>query len=217
MAKEPGDSPFFERLAQWECAPRALRAFLRRHYLWGCRTYDPSKAGKGRARARAEDEARIAGSLRLDDKLVAAYLSKARGLGKSEMAAFRRFRVMERGYAGRISCGTLYKAFGSQRRYQRFLGHGILRVTDEYSTGERKCRQWTLASGFVRAVRTLAASPWLRRAVAGGGGIVSSSQARIPDHYRCDLLGTATVLGCMPRITMGPSYVTESLPGRDPP
>ena len=27
VAKEPGDSPFFERLAQWECAPRALRAF----------------------------------------------------------------------------------------------------------------------------------------------------------------------------------------------
>ena len=142
--------------------PCALRAFLKRHYLWGCRTYDPSKAGKGRTRARAEDEARIAGSLRLNDRLVEAYLSKVRGLGKSELTAFRRFRVMEREYAGRISCGTLYSAFGSQRRYQRFIGHGILRVTDEYSTGERKCRQWTLTSGLVRAVRTLAASPWLR-------------------------------------------------------
>ena len=100
---------------------RGLAAFLRKHYLWGCRTYDERKAkGNARARARAGDEARIASSLRIGDKALEAYLRVVAGLSRAEMESVRRFRTMERRWAGRISCRALYAAFGGRRRFAAF-------------------------------------------------------------------------------------------------
>jgi len=94
--------------------PETLAAFLRKHYLWGCRTYDAAKAmGSARARARAKDEARIMPSLRVSDKALEAYLTRAVGLSGKEMALLLRFRRLEREYAGRIACRTLYACSGS--------------------------------------------------------------------------------------------------------
>jgi hypothetical protein len=143
--------------------PETLAAFLRKHYLWACGTYDPKKAKAGaRAKARAEDEARIAASLRLGDKALEAYLRVVAGLSGKEMESVRRFRGLERRWAGRISCRALYAAFGSQRRFMAFRArHRILRVAAGHSQSRGRCRQWTLAPNAVRSVRMLMASPVL--------------------------------------------------------
>jgi hypothetical protein len=142
---------------------RGLAAFLRKHFLWGCRTYDEGKAkGNARAKARAEDEARIASSLRLGDKALEAYLRVVAGLSRPEMESVRRFRAMERRWAGRISCRTLYAAFGGRRRLRAFLAqHPVLHVAAWHSQSKGRCRQWTLAPNAVRSVRMLMDSPAL--------------------------------------------------------
>lgn len=72
----------------------SLVAFLRKHFLWGCQTYDPTKAkASARRRARIADEAWIAPSLRLDDKALDAYLKGVVGLSEAELCSFRRFRA----------------------------------------------------------------------------------------------------------------------------
>ena len=93
---------------------RTLAAFIRKHYLWGCGTYDPDKAkASARIRARAEDEARIAPSLGLADKVLNVYLRNVVGLSAQDIKHFIAFRRLERAYAGRVACGTLYDTFGS--------------------------------------------------------------------------------------------------------
>lgn len=158
---------------------RGLAAFLTRHYLWGCGTYDPKKARESaRAKARAEDEARIASSLRLGDRALEAYLQVVAGLSRAEMESVRRFRAMERRWAGRISCRALYAAFGSQRRFVGFQARrGLLSVAQERSQSRGRCRQWTLAPNAVRSVRLLMASPVLLFMLCGEGGRVTYSEA----------------------------------------
>ena len=159
---------------------RGLAAFLRRHYQWGCRTYDERKAkGNARARARAEDEARIAASLRLGDgKALDAYLTRVVGLSGKEMTLFLRFRRLEREYAGRISWRALYAAFGGQRRFMGLQArHGLLSIAQERSQSQGRCRQWTLSPRAVRSVRMLMASPVLPFMLRGEGGRVTYSEA----------------------------------------
>ncbi len=153
---------------------RGLADFLTRHYLWGCRTYDPKKArASARAKARAEDEARIMPSLRVSDKALEAYLQVVAGLPRAEMESVRRFRRLERRYAGRTACRTLYAAFGGQRRFHTFLArHPVLHVAAGHSQSKGRCRQWTLAPNAVRSVRLLMASPVLLFMLCGEGGEV---------------------------------------------
>ena len=78
-------------------------------------------------RVRAEDEARIAPSLRLSDKALDAYIKGVAGLSAKELECVRRFRRLERRHAGRVACRTLYAAFGRQRRFMIFTArHGLL-------------------------------------------------------------------------------------------
>jgi len=152
--------------------PETLAAFLRKHYLWGCRTYDPQKArASARAKARAKDEARIAASLRLGDRALEAYLRVVAGLSRAEMESVRRFRAMERRWAGRISCRALYAAFGGRRRFMAFRArHRILRVAAGHSQSKGRCRQWALAPRAVRSVRMLMDSPALLFLLRGERG-----------------------------------------------
>lgn len=147
-----------------------LTAFIRKHYLWGCRTYDPLKARESaRIRARAEDEARIAPSLRLDDRALDAYLKNVVELSAEEMRRFTAFRRLERAYAGRVACGVLYATFGSQRRFMGFQArHRLLYIAQEHSQFQGRCRQWSLSPRAVRSVRILMASPVLLFMLCGG-------------------------------------------------
>jgi hypothetical protein len=165
---------------------RGLAAFLRKHYLWGCRTYDPKKArASARAQARAEDEARIMPSLRVSDKALEAYLTRVVGLSGKEMALFLRFRQLERLYAGRIACRTLYAAFGSQRRFVGLQArHGLLSIAQERSQSQGRCRQWTLSPRAVRSVRLLMASPVLLFMLCGEGGRVIYSETHQRNSQR---------------------------------
>ncbi len=169
---------------------KALTAFLRKHYLWGCKTYDPAKArASARARARIADEARIAPSLRLDDTTLRIYLKGVVGLSDEEMKCIRRFRALERRHAGRIACRTLYAAFGGQRRYQAFQArHGILSISQEHSQSVGRCRQWTLAPRVIRSVRMLMDSPVLLFMVRGERDrervIYTETHRRKPHHRR---------------------------------
>jgi len=169
----------------------SLAAFLRKHYLWGCRTYDPAKAkASARLRARMADQARIAPSLRLDDGALSIYLKGVAGLSEDELRSFRRFRSLERRHAGRIACRTLYTAFGGQRRFTGFqAGHHLLSIAQEHSQSVGRCRQWTLAPRVVRSVRRLMASPTLLFMLRGGGrgerGVIySETQRRNPQRRR---------------------------------
>jgi len=132
-----------------------LAALLRKHYLWRCRTYDPKKAeASARAKARAEDEARIASSLRLGDRAMEAYLRVVVGLSRAETESLRRFRALERRHAGRVACRAMYRAFGGKRGFMSFRRRRpILRVAREHSQSRRICRRWTLAPSAVRSVR----------------------------------------------------------------
>jgi len=166
--------------------PETLAAFLRKHYLWGCRTYDAAKAmGSAKARARAKDEARIMPSLRVSGKALEAYLTRVVGLSGKEMALFLRFRRLERVYAGRIACRTLYAAFGSQRRFMGLQArHGLLSIAQERSQSQRCCRQWTLSPRAVRSARLLMASPVLLFMLCGGGGRVIYSETHRRNSQR---------------------------------
>jgi hypothetical protein len=185
-------APRFRRLrptSSRTCSdPETLAAFLRKHYLWGCRTYDAAKAmGSARARARAKDEPRIMPSLRVNDKALEAYLTRAVGLSGKEITLFLRFRQLERLYAGRIACRTLYAAFGSQRRFMGFQArHGLLSIAQERSQSQGRCRQWTLSPRAVRSVRLLMASPVLLFMLRDEGGrvIYSETHQRNPRRKR---------------------------------
>ncbi len=150
---------------------KTLAAFLKKHYLWGCRTYDPAKARtSARTKARIADDARIAPSLRLDDRTLDAHLKGVAGLTETEMRSLRRFRTLERRHAGRVACRTLYAAFGGQRRFMAFQArHGLLHIAQEHSQSVGRCRQWTLAPRAVRTVRMLMASPVLLFMLRGEG------------------------------------------------
>ena len=163
-----------------------LAAFIRRHFLWGCRTYDPAKAkASARLRARIADEARIAPSLRLDDKVLEAYLRNVVCLTAEEMQRVRRFRALERRHAGRVACRTLYAAFGGQRRFMAFQArHRILHIAQEQSQSVGRCRQWTLATHVIRSVRMLMASPVLLFMVCGKGERVTYTETCSPDPPR---------------------------------
>jgi len=149
-----------------------LTAFLRKHYLWGCRTYDPAKAkASARLKARMADEARIASSLRLDDKALDAYLRNVVGLSARDIKHFIAFRRLERAYAGRVACGVLYTAFGSQRRFMAFQRrHRLLFIAQAHSQSQARCRQWSLSPRVIRSVRMLMASPVLLFMLCGGEG-----------------------------------------------
>jgi len=199
---------------------RGLAAFLRKHYLWGCRTYDPKKAkASARAKARAEDEARIKPSLRASDKALEAYLRVVAGLSRAEMESVRRFRAMERRWAGRISCRTLYAAFGGRRRLRAFLArHPVLRVAAGHSQSEGRCRQWTLAPGVVRSVRMLTDSPVLLFMLCGVGGRVTYIETgRAGPRRGRPRRGRPGGIRCRLRPRMPRRSPDRALSGRGPP
>ena len=163
-----------------------LASFLRRHFLWGRRTYDPAKAkASARSRTRLADEARIAPSLRFDDRALEAYLRNVACLTGEEMECVRRFRALERRHAGRVACRTLYSAFGGQRRFMAFQArHGMLQITQEHSQSVGRCRQWTLSPRAVRSVRMMMTSPVLLFMVCGKGERVIYIETRSTDPPR---------------------------------
>ncbi len=165
-----------------------LTAFIRKHFLWGCRTFDPDKAkASARLRARIADKARIAPSLRLDDKALDAYLKGVAGLTGEEMECVRRFRTLERRHAGRVACRTLYAAFGGQRRLMVFKArHRLLSIAQEHSQSQRRCPQRTLAPRVIRSLRMLMASPVLlfMVRVEGERRRVIYSETHTPDPRR---------------------------------
>ena len=94
-----------------------------------------------------------------------------------EMESVRRFRTLERRWAGRISCRALDRAFGSQRRFLAFRArHPVLNIAAGHSQSEARCRQWTLAPRAVRSVRVLMDSPVLLFMLCGAGGRVIYSE-----------------------------------------
>jgi hypothetical protein len=158
-----------------------LTKFLRKHYLWGCRTYDPAKAkASARLKARIADEGRIAPSLRLADKVLNVYLRNVVGLSARDMNYFIAFRGLERAYAGRVACGALYATFGSQRRFMDFQRrHRLLFIAQAHSQSQGRCRQWSLSPSVVRSVRALMASPVLLFMLCRGNpGKVTYTQTR---------------------------------------
>ncbi len=194
-----------------------LAAFIRKHYLWGCKAYDPVQAkASTRLKARIADEARIAPSLRLADKALDAYLKHVVGLSTRGMKHVIAFRRLERAYAGRVACGVLYATFGSQRRFMGFQKrHRLLSIAQEHSQSQGRCRQWSLSSKVIRSVQMLMASPVLLFMLCGGGGrrvtyIQTHSYSR-PLFIRTPSFGACRSYGNPP---VSP---TSGLPVRGPP
>jgi len=101
------------------------------------------------------------------------------------MESVRRFRAMERRWAGRISCRALDRAFGSQRRFLAFRArHPVLNIAAGHSQSEARCRQWTLAPRAVRSVRVLMDSPVLLFMLCGEAGRVIYSETHRRDSQR---------------------------------